>query len=49
MRLGWAPKMDWDQGIALTVRWYKENESWWRRIKTGEYLDYYRRQYGDRR
>jgi dTDP-glucose 4,6-dehydratase len=44
--LGWKPKMDWDQGIALTVRWYKENEWWWRKIKTGEYLAYYKKQYG---
>ncbi len=49
MALGWVPKMDWDKGISLTVRWYKENESWWRRIKTGEYLEYYKRQYEDRR
>lgn len=47
--LGWAPKMDWDRGIALTVQWYIDNESWWRPIKTGEYLDYYKRQYGERR
>jgi dTDP-glucose 4,6-dehydratase len=44
--LGWKPKMSWDDGIALTVRWYQENESWWRKIKTGEYLEYYKRQYG---
>jgi dTDP-glucose 4,6-dehydratase len=44
--LGWEPRMDWDEGIALTVRWYQENEWWWRRIKTGEYLAYYKRQYG---
>jgi dTDP-glucose 4,6-dehydratase len=46
--LGWQPKMDWDTGIALTVRWYQENEWWWRKIKTGEYLEYYRRQYAGR-
>ncbi len=45
-RLGWSPSMDWDKGIELTVRWYQENEWWWRKIKTGEYLEYYRRQYG---
>ncbi|HNR34691.1 MAG TPA: dTDP-glucose 4,6-dehydratase [Candidatus Hydrogenedentes bacterium] len=44
--LGWSPKMDWDEGVALTVRWYRENEWWWRPIKTGEYLAYYKRQYG---
>ncbi len=43
--LGWRPKMDWDEGIARTVRWYQQNEDWWRKIKTGEYLEYYKRQY----
>lgn len=43
--LGWSPRMNWDDGIALTVRWYQENEWWWRRIKTGEFLEYYKRQY----
>ncbi len=44
--LGWQPKMDWDAGMALTVKWYRDNEWWWRKIKTGEYLEYYKRQYG---
>jgi dTDP-glucose 4,6-dehydratase len=46
--LGWAPAMDWDQGIANTVRWYQDNEWWWRKIKTGEFLTYYKRQYDGR-
>lgn len=45
-RLGWKPMMNWDKGMELTVRWYQQNESWWRKIKTGEYLEYYKRQYG---
>jgi dTDP-glucose 4,6-dehydratase len=44
--LGWQPDMDWDEGVAQTVRWYQDNEWWWRKIKTGEYLEYYKRQYG---
>ena len=44
--LGWAPRMDWDEGIALTVQWYRDNEWWWRKIKSGEFREYYRRQYG---
>ena len=44
--LGWAPKMDWDGGMAYTVKWYRDNEWWWRKIKTGEYLEYYKKQYG---
>jgi len=46
--LGWRPAMEWDTGIASTVRWYKENEAWWRPIKTGEFLEYYKRQYDNR-
>ena len=44
--LGWAPAVPWEDGLALTVRWYKENEWWWRKIKGGEFKEYYRRQYG---
>jgi len=43
--LGWVPQMDWDDGVAYTVRWYIENEWWWRKIKTGEFLEYYKKQY----
>lgn len=46
--LGWKPLMNWDEGIALTVKWYQENEWWWRKIKTGEFLEYYKRQYAGR-
>jgi dTDP-glucose 4,6-dehydratase len=46
--LGWAPRMDWDKGMALTVQWYRDNEWWWRKIKTGEFLEYYRKQYHER-
>ena len=46
--LGWRRQFDFDQGLEATVRWYQENEWWWRKIKTGEYLDYYERQYAER-
>ena len=46
--LGWAPEKDWDEGVAETVAWYRENEAWWRRIKSGEFQEYYRRQYEQR-
>jgi dTDP-glucose 4,6-dehydratase len=46
--LGWEPAMDWDEGVAQTVRWYKDNEWWWRKLKTGEFLEYYKRQYETR-
>ena len=46
--LGWKPETDWDDGIAATVRWYQDNEWWWRKIKDGEFKEYYEKQYGDR-
>lgn len=46
--LGWAPEMDWEEGMAQTVKWYQDNEWWWRKIKTGEFLEYYKRQYLER-
>lgn len=44
--LGWTPGTGWEEGMALTVRWYRENEWWWRKIKNGEFKEYYDRQYG---
>lgn len=44
--LSWEPVVSFDHGIAETVKWYLENEGWWRRIKSGEYLKYYETWYG---
>ena len=46
--LGWTPSHTFDQALEKTVRWFVENEWWWRPIKTGEYLEYYKRQYVER-
>lgn len=46
--LGWSPQWDIKRGLEETVRWYCDHPEWWRPLKNGEYLDYYRRQYGDR-
>jgi dTDP-glucose 4,6-dehydratase len=46
--LGWRPGHTFDQALEKTVRWYVENEWWWRKLKSGEYLDYYRKWYGQR-
>jgi dTDP-glucose 4,6-dehydratase len=43
---GWEPKTSFDAGMKKTVEWYKNNEDWWRKIKSGEYLEYYKKQYG---
>ncbi len=46
--LGWRSSHNFDQALERTVRWYVENEAWWRPIKSGEYLEYYQQQYGGR-
>ena len=46
--LGWTPAHTFADALQATVDWYLANEDWWRPLKSGEYLDYYRRQYGDR-
>jgi dTDP-glucose 4,6-dehydratase len=46
--LGWTRAHTWEQSLQATVDWYARNEWWWRKIKTGEYLDYYKRQYSAR-
>lgn len=43
--LGWEPKIKFPQGLKTTIDWYKENEWWWKPLKNGEYLEYYKRQY----
>ena len=47
--LGWKSKHNFEQAVEATVKWYVENEAWWRKIKSGEhYKDYYKRQYAGR-
>ena len=46
--LGWQPAHAFDDALRETVAWYTERTDWWRPLKGTEYLDYYRRQYGDR-
>lgn len=43
--LGWAPLHDFDEWLEKTVEWYKTNTEWWQNIKSGEYKDYYEKQY----
>ncbi len=46
--LGWSPKYQFDGGIEETIKWYVENESWWRRIMKGEYLRYFENNYANK-
>ncbi len=43
--LGWKPQVTLKEGLERTVRWYQENEDWWRRVKSGEYQEYYKQHY----
>lgn len=44
-QLGWEPKTSFAEGLERTVRWYVDREDWWRPLKSGEYWEYYRRNY----
>ena len=44
--LGWTPQTRFDEGLARTVQWYRENSWWWEPIRSGDYREYYERQYG---
>ncbi|MGH7354763.1 MAG: dTDP-glucose 4,6-dehydratase [Candidatus Rokuibacteriota bacterium] len=47
-QLGWAPRYPFASALETTVRWYREHETWWRPLKSGEFRAYYARQYGQR-
>jgi dTDP-glucose 4,6-dehydratase len=47
--LGWSPRHSHEEAIRATVRWYVQNEWWWRKIKSGEFKAYYQRLYGHRK
>ncbi|KYD27689.1 dTDP-glucose 4,6-dehydratase [Parageobacillus toebii] len=46
--LGWKPQYTFEKGIAETIQWYIDNQEWWKNIKSGEYMNYYQKQYGDK-
>jgi dTDP-glucose 4,6-dehydratase len=49
--LGWQPQVPFEQGLAETVDWYRQNEWWWRPIKEQDpaFREYYQAQYGARK
>jgi dTDP-glucose 4,6-dehydratase len=46
--LGWSPKYTLDIGIKETINWYLEHRDWWQRIISGQYQEYYQKQYAGR-
>ncbi len=43
--MGWAPTVDFDEGLEATVAWYRDSRPWWEPIKSGEYADWYAKNY----
>jgi dTDP-glucose 4,6-dehydratase len=44
--LGWKAQVRFEEGLERTVRWYRDNAWWWEPIRSGDYREYYERQYG---
>ena len=45
---GWKPEMPFEEGLKATIDWYRTNPAWIARVKSGEYQNYYERNYGGR-
>ncbi len=43
--LGWQPAVTFEAGMTMTVSWYAEHEDWWRPLKSGEFWEFYQRNY----
>jgi len=46
--LGWRPRVSFEEGLADTIRWYRDHADWWRRVKDGSYREFYDKWYGNR-
>jgi len=46
--LGWAPTVLFEEGLKATVEWYRNNQTWWRKITSGEFRTYFERMYRQR-
>ena len=46
--LGWLPETMFKDGIKKTIHWYLDNQEWWETIRSGEYMNYYEKMYGNR-
>lgn len=46
--LGWKPSLQFEEGLLNTIRWYLTNEEWLNRVTSGDYQNYYEKQYNSR-
>jgi dTDP-glucose 4,6-dehydratase len=46
--LGWQPEHNVEEWLEVMVNWYKDNEAWWTKVKSGEYQKYYEQNYLNR-
>ncbi|HHS13939.1 MAG TPA: dTDP-glucose 4,6-dehydratase [bacterium] len=46
--LGWKPRHSFQEAMKETIQWYCHHREWWEKLKSGEYLEYYRKQYQNR-
>jgi dTDP-glucose 4,6-dehydratase len=42
----WKPLIDFEEGLTQTVAWYRDNRTWWERVRSGAFREYYDRRYG---
>ena len=47
-QLGWKPTYTFETGIAQTIQWYLDNKEWWEQIISGEYQEYFEKQYNSK-
>lgn len=45
--LGWKPTYTFETGVAQTIQWYLDNKEWWEKIISGEYQEYFEKQYSN--
>lgn len=48
MSLGWKTQIKFETGLRDTIKWYKNNQKWWKQIKNNAFVEYYNRQYAHR-
>lgn len=46
--LGWTPSVTFEEGLALTIDWYLDNQEWIANVRSGAYQEYYEQMYGQR-